>query len=98
MEDLAEQDRSQGQGEVAVGDGAAERSALGRLGVDVDPLVVAGGVGEQVDLRLVDEVPWKKKRAASAPTSSISSSSVMISPPRFERRTTSPPRLSVTSW
>ena len=32
-------------------------SVLGPDRVDVDPLVVAGGVGELVDLRLVDDVP-----------------------------------------
>ena len=40
-----------------MGDGAAERSGLGPLDVDVDPLVVAGGVGEQVDLLLGHLVP-----------------------------------------
>ena len=35
----------------------AEGTALGPLGVHVDPLVVAGGLGEQVDLVLVDAVP-----------------------------------------
>ena len=56
-EDLAEQYRGQRQGQVAVGDGPAEGAVLGRLGVDVDPLVVARGIGEEVDLCLVDEVP-----------------------------------------
>ena len=37
-----------------MGDRAAERSGVGLLDVDVDPLVVAGGVREQVDLILGD--------------------------------------------
>ena len=37
-----------------MGDRAAERPGLGPLDVDVDPLVVAGGVGELVDLVLGD--------------------------------------------
>src|SRR5205814_756027 len=32
----------QGQGEMAMGDARPERSALGALGIDVDPLFVAG--------------------------------------------------------
>ena len=53
--DLRRQHRPERQGEVAVGDRAAERALLLRpLGVDVDPLVVAGGVGEQVHLLLGD--------------------------------------------
>ena len=37
--------------------GAAERAVLRALGVDVDPLVVVGGVGEQVDAVLRDLEP-----------------------------------------
>ena len=37
-----------------MGDRPAERSGLGPLDVDVDPLVVAGGLGELVDLLLGD--------------------------------------------
>ena len=40
-----------------MGDGAAERAGGGALGVDVDPLVVVGGVGEGVDALLVDGEP-----------------------------------------
>ena len=46
--------RAERQREVAVGDRAAEGPGLGPLDVDVDPLVVAGGVGELVDLLLGD--------------------------------------------
>ena len=53
-QDLGHQRRAHRQGQVAVGDGAAEGTGLGPLGIDVDPLVVAGGVGEQVDLLLGD--------------------------------------------
>ena len=41
-----------------MGDGSAEWSVLGRLGVNMNPLMVTGGVGEQVDLGLVDEMPF----------------------------------------
>ena len=37
-----------------MGDGPAEGTGLGPLDVDVDPLVVAGGVGELVHLLLGD--------------------------------------------
>lgn len=50
--------REQRQGQVAVGDGAPERPLLGPLHVDVDPLVVTGGVGERVDPVLVDLQPF----------------------------------------
>ena len=40
-----------------MGDGRPEGPALGPFGVDMDPLVVAGGLGEEVDLLLVDPVP-----------------------------------------
>src|ERR1700692_650878 len=36
---------------------AARHLALGALDIDMDPLVVAGGVGEFVDLLLGDRVP-----------------------------------------
>jgi hypothetical protein len=42
-----------------VGDRAAERRVLGPLGVDVDPLVVAGDLGERVDVVLGDLVPLR---------------------------------------
>ena len=38
-------------------DGSAERAVFGPFRVDVDPLVVAGGVREGVDLFLGDLVP-----------------------------------------
>src|SRR5690606_41901484 len=44
-------------GQEAVGDGPAERSLLGPLDVDVDPLVVVGRVGELADLLLRDGQP-----------------------------------------
>src|SRR5690348_12915592 len=56
-EDLGPQWNEQGQGEVPVRDGAAERAADRALRVDVDPLVVTGGVGECVDAGLVDRHP-----------------------------------------
>jgi hypothetical protein len=50
--------RHQGQGQIAVGDGLAARHlALGALDIDMDPLMVAGRLGEFVDDRLVDGEP-----------------------------------------
>ena len=47
-----------GEGEVAVGDRRAEGAlGLGPLDVDVDPLVVAGELGEGVDVGLGDRAP-----------------------------------------
>ena len=44
--------------EITVGDGAPIRTLLGRaVGIDVDPLVVERGVGEEVDAVLIDEKP-----------------------------------------
>ena len=40
-----------------MGDGRAERAVGGALGIDVDPLAVARGVGEQVDPFLADADP-----------------------------------------
>ena len=42
-----------------MGDGHAERTVLGALGVDVDPLVVVGGVGEEVHPLLGDGLPFR---------------------------------------
>src|SRR2546429_3977156 len=55
--DLGQEEAGQRQREVTVGDGAAERTFLGPLDVDVDPLVVAGGLGERVDPLLGDLQP-----------------------------------------
>src|SRR6266536_2606272 len=51
-EQLLEQRRDQRQGEVPVRDRGAVRAGLRAYRVDVDPLVVAGRVGEPVDLGL----------------------------------------------
>src|SRR4051794_35677195 len=40
-----------------MGDGAAERAGRSALDVDVDPLVVTGGVGEPIHAVLVDLQP-----------------------------------------
>ena len=50
------QEWDQRQGEIAVGDGAADLAG-GALHVDVNPLVVAGGVGELVHPVLIDLHP-----------------------------------------
>ena len=54
LHDLRVQRRAERQRQVAVGDRAAERAGLGAFDVDVDPLVIAGGLGELVDLVLGD--------------------------------------------
>src|SRR5690606_40753298 len=48
VEQLGEERDDQGQGQVAVRDRAAERAVLRPYGIDVDPLVVVGGVGDGV--------------------------------------------------
>mgnify|MGYP003694646303 CR=1 FL=1 len=58
--------RNERQREIAVGDRLAPgHLALGPLDVDVDPLMVAGGVGELVDHRLVDRDPLRWAQLAS---------------------------------
>src|SRR5215467_3161767 len=57
VEELVEQGDNQGQGQVPVRDSAAERPGGGPLAVHVDPLVVAGRVGEGVDPVLGDLQP-----------------------------------------
>ena len=56
-EDLLAEGGRERQRVVAVGDRAAERRLARALRVDVDPLVVAGDVGERVDVVLGDLVP-----------------------------------------
>src|SRR5690242_1060634 len=57
VEELIEHGNDQGQGQVAVRDRAAERPGGGPFAVHVDPLVVAGRVGEGVDAVLGDLQP-----------------------------------------
>ena len=58
VRNLMAEHRNQRQGQKAVGDRLAARHlALGALGIDMDPLVVAGGLGELVDPRLRDVDP-----------------------------------------
>src|SRR3984885_8592893 len=54
---LLEEAGSQREGVVTVGDCPAERRLSGALGIDVDPLAVAGQLGERVDVGLSDIVP-----------------------------------------
>jgi len=56
-DDLVEQDGCQRQREVPVRDGDAEGAVLGALGIDVDPLVVVGRVGEEVHPILGHRLP-----------------------------------------
>ena len=65
-------------------DRAAERRLRRALGVDVDPLVVAGDVGERVDLGLRDLVPVgdaELARPSASRSSSIPVSVVMAAQP-----------------
>src|SRR5664279_86513 len=57
VEDLGEQWGCQRKHQVPLGDRLAERSVLGPLDVDVNPLVVVGGVREAVYVVLRDLVP-----------------------------------------
>ncbi|MNN02751.1 hypothetical protein D3C81_1154190 [compost metagenome] len=43
-----------------MGDRGPEGAILGTNGIDVDPLVVAGGIGEQVDAVLVQRQPFAR--------------------------------------
>ena len=70
--DLLQQHGKQGGGEPAVRDRRPERPVLCALGVDVDPLEVAGGASELVDPALVDEQPVAAPR--TSPTFARSSS------------------------
>ena len=51
------QEGDERQGQVAVGDTNAERAAGGTHGIDMNPLVIARGIGEQIDLLLGDGEP-----------------------------------------
>ncbi len=50
--------RQQRQRQQTVGDGATEGPACRPLGIDVNPLMVVGGVGEEVDTILGDLQPF----------------------------------------
>jgi hypothetical protein len=54
---LLAQPRQQRQGQESMGDGRAERRRLGARGIDMDPLEIAGRLGEAVDHRLIDRDP-----------------------------------------
>ena len=58
-----------------MGDRAAERTVLGALHVDVDPLVVAGGVGERSTRSWV--ISSQSLVPSSSPTAAVSSSNVV---------------------
>jgi AcrR family transcriptional regulator len=57
LDQLRPEQRQQGEGEIAVRDRGAEGARGGLLRVDMDPLVVAGGLREQIDALLVDLQP-----------------------------------------
>ena len=61
-----------------MGDRAAKRALLGALGVDVDPLIVTGDLGELVNLLLGNEMPVADARS-SPMWALISSSPVRVS-------------------
>ena len=61
LEQLRHHPREEREREIAVGDGLAARQlALGALDVHVDPLMVAGGLGELVDRGLVHRDPGRR--------------------------------------
>src|SRR5207302_4891558 len=64
--DFAEQHRQHRQGQVTVRDGGAERAVRGGFGIDMDPLVVTGRLGEEIDLVLRDLVPVARAELALA--------------------------------
>jgi hypothetical protein len=67
LDQLAAEAVDEGEGEVAVGDRGAEGAlGLGPLDVDVDPLVVAGELGEGVDVGLGDLAPLTSTAAIAA--------------------------------
>jgi len=65
LEDLAYQHGREREGKEAVRDRAAERAGRSPLRVHVNPLVIAGGVGEQADLLLGHLVPGAGAQALS---------------------------------
>ena len=69
-------------------DGAAERRAGGRLGIDMDELVILGRVGESVDPGLLNR-PANPTRRSSSPTRARMASSeaigINLSPARCRR-------------
>jgi hypothetical protein len=85
-----------------VGDRAAERAGLRPLDVDVDPLVVAGGVGEQVHLLLGDldvlavaEVLADEAFSSSMPLIMRGAMRASMAPRRGPARTRDPDRAMV---
>src|SRR5262245_9646608 len=66
-DDLAQQHRQQRERQVAVRNRRAEGTVRGRLGIDVNPLVITGRLGEQVDLLLRDLVPLARAEVAPGP-------------------------------
>src|SRR5262249_33940269 len=61
LHERGRQTRHQRQRQIAVGDGLAPRHlASGALRVDVNPLVITGGISELVDHRLVDGHPLRR--------------------------------------
>ena len=67
LHDLRQEAVHQREREIAVRDRRAEGAVLRALDVDVDPLVVAGRVGELVDAILRDRQPLARGRAACRP-------------------------------
>ena len=65
LHELREQVVRDRQRQIAVRDGRAERAVLRARGIDVDPLVVAGGVGEQVHPLLGDLHPLAEPEVRS---------------------------------
>ena len=78
-EELGEEQVHQRQREVAVGDGCAVAGLRGGpLDVDVDPLVVARGVGEQVDLVLRDLDPVGRPEVGAVEAEQLDGAFTMV--------------------
>src|SRR5271169_4683868 len=57
LENVVQEHRAERQGQVTVRDRAAVRTLRGAPGLDVDPLMIMGGIGEDVHLMLGDRMP-----------------------------------------
>src|SRR5579863_9816932 len=62
--DLAQHEWKQRHRQIAVRHGRPEWTFGGSFGIDVDPLVVVGRIGEEIDPFLVDCVPWTRAEVA----------------------------------
>src|SRR4029450_8481242 len=57
VQHLGDEVREHREAQIPMGHGRPERALRGHVRIDVDPLVVVRGLGEKVDLLLVDRLP-----------------------------------------